>query len=900
MSLYPFKEGLITKTACWFALAFSCGTVCADVQRPSIWVSKEDRAGVLDKIENQLWAQSVFQKMKDEVDPYVDRHVDDPDWILGRVPLTWGGENYTDFRWAGTNLVASGKAAHPTVHFIKDRIPRSKEGQSVRHPRLEDVPPFNTHPTWGMKLVNRVTEQKVMVDELDAYMRNVHRSILEKAVDAAVLYWMTGEDQYAAFSADILHLYCRALGPMNSGMNELNDWGIISDAHLLEARWFSNLLPIIYDFISPYVESEKIYDPVTKQRIAFDREQAQDVFRKYIRLVLERGIIDCNWVVFESSSLVNNALALDDPNERQQYMNYFLSQDTPSQQSMKTFMSFYTQDAVWFETPSYADSVNVFLAYLFNVVDRHDPDRNVVKNYYPVLFDAIHAWPRYQFPNGDFPLFGDSRRQVAAYPFTFEMMYHLAVRRKMPAEQARIAFVLKGLIRDGQYERSSYEKKRYVYTRPLQLLWFEPMLEGDCVPVELPRTDGLNHAGLVLQRNAENAENGLMVWLGGAHHVHAHANGINMELYGLGEVVGVDAGHGAYASEMQNQYYRLYAAHNTVIVNNASRGKGGWENIGQETVQMVSMEPPPRKKAVSPDCSFATTVFTNWHGQPVQHALQQRTIALIRTTPTTGYYVDVFRSRAEDGEQFHDYLYHNIGDSLQLMGNFDPQPAPDWFGGDIGDVYRQPGTRWFEPVSSSGKTAHSVSAVFNMVLGGKPARTQVWFPAGVEREYAAVWAPPSQYVPQLYRQAKTPTLVVRKSGEAWDEPFVAVYEVFRENPGASVEEALLHPLSNELSMLQVESKTPAGQERQRIFFSDHKHAVYTDGTVSFKGRFAVCSEVDGELDYIYFGDASSIEIMGWRVAFKDGMPGALNISFKEGPPTVVSEREVLVEKTPGP
>ncbi len=113
-----------------------------------------------------------------------------------------------------------------------------------------------------------------------------------------------------------------------------------------------------------------------------------------------------------------------------------------------------------------------------------------------------------------------------------------------------------------------------------------------------------------------------------------------MELYGAGEVVGAEAGKGIYTSEIHKQYYRLYAAHNTVIVNNASRGQGGWIGIGQDTVQVVAAEPMPRAEAVSPECSFATTAFTNRYGADARPAEQQRTMALIRTTPTTGYYVD--------------------------------------------------------------------------------------------------------------------------------------------------------------------------------------------------------------------------------------------------------------------
>ncbi len=244
--------------------------------------------------------------------------------------------------------------------------------------------------------------------------------------------------------------------------------------------------------------------------------------------------------------------------------------------------------------------------------------------------------PRYQFPNGEFVRFGDSHRRLEEDVYSYEMMNRLATEHNRTDAQRRAAGAILRLIDEGKYDRSKYERQTYVYTRPLKWLWFEPELNGEMIPVVFPRTDSLAHAGLILQRNAEDAENGMMCWQGGAHHVHAHATGMNMELYGLGNVVGAEGGRSVYGSEIHTQYYILYAAHNTVIVNNASRGSGGLAELGQDTVQVVSAEPAPRTSAVSPECSFATTVFTNLYGADVKKAEQQRTMALIRTTPTTG------------------------------------------------------------------------------------------------------------------------------------------------------------------------------------------------------------------------------------------------------------------------
>jgi hypothetical protein len=862
--------------------------------RPVIWVHDSNRAAVLEKIETQPWAREIFERMRAEVDPLADRHVNDPAWILSRVQLTWSGPNYTDFRMEGGELVQSGHAAHPTVRFMQGRMPRSPDGNSVEVPDFAEIPPFNPHPTGGMKLLDRTTGKRVMVPYIDRYLRDIQRPMLELAVDSSVLYWLTGDKKYAAFSADILSLFCEALAPMNTNPEDAFNWGLISNNHLLEARWFSNLFPIIYDFVSPYIEHHLIYDPVAKVRRPFNRERAQEVFRKYIHLALDKGILNCNWVVFESSSLVNSALALDDPAERAKYMDYFLYTDTEHQQSMKTFMTFFTEDDFWFESLSYGDETITFLTYLFLIAERQYPELKLLDKY-PVLFDAIHVMPRYQFPNGESVRFGDSHRDMPEDPYSYEMMNRLAKLYGNADAQRRAEGALHRLIADGAYDRSAAEPQRYVYTRPLKLLWFEPALDGEAIALEHPRTDTLAHAGLILQRNAEDAESGMMIWQGGAHHVHAHATGMHMELYGKGEVVGAEAGKGSYPSEIHQQYYRVYAAHNNVIVNNASRGQGGWIDIGQDTVQVVSAEPAPRTEAVSPECSFATTSFVNLYGADARQAQQQRTIALIRTTPTTGYYVDVYRSRAAETNQFHDYLYHNLGSKLQLTGDFDLQPAPDWFGSDIGDEYRQPGTRWLEEGLSTGLTTNAVKATFRATLNGS-VRTRVWFPAGAEREVVSVTAPPTLEAPSPYDRTDTPVVIARRTGEAWNRPFEAVYQVYRAEEGASVRDVRRLDAPAGLSVLQIEGWTPAGEERQTVFAADREVAGFANDELSFKGRFAVLSEVNGEPEYIYLGDAVSASFKGWAVSFADGKSGAADIRFKNGIPEMNSRKKVTVTK----
>ena len=49
-------------------------------------------------------------------------------------------------------------------------------------------------------------------------------------------------------------------------------------------------------------------------------------------------------------------------------------------------------------------------------------------------------------------------------------------------------------------------------------------------------------------------------------------------------------------------------------------------------------------------------------------------------------------------------------------------------------------------------------------------------PEGVDREYTKTLAPPSRDVRNGYTEKNTQVMVIRQEGEAWDSPFVVIYE----------------------------------------------------------------------------------------------------------------------------
>jgi hypothetical protein len=160
--------------------------------------------------------------------------------------------------------------------------------------------------------------------------------------------------------------------------------------------------------------------------------------------------------------------------------------------------------------------------------------------------------------------------------------------------------------------------------------------------------------------------------------------------------------------------------------------------------------------------------------------LQQRTNSIIRTSPTTAYYFDIFRSKGKTINNYHDYIYHNIGDTLELKfadNTCIPLHASEKYATDI--TGSNTGWKFFKNVESSTVTNKAIEATFKLNTVNK--YMHVFMPAGINREYATAKALYTKGVMHGYDQKKTPVLAVRQYGEAWNKAFVAVFEPAEQN-----------------------------------------------------------------------------------------------------------------------
>lgn len=816
------------------------------IARPLIWATAADRAPILAKIEKQPWARIVFDAMKARVADAVAQHGRDPDAFLRGLPFV---------------RPATDPSRHPTFALIGGNMASETEGRR------------------GHSL----------------------QRFLHVGTDCAVLFYLTGDEAYARCAADILHASAEALVQMPRNETTAAGGIVYPGDVLYEARAVGAQLPIIYDFLHPWLmRGAQVHSVVTRAPVAFNPVNVQRVFRAYARLIIEHGQINSNHPVLEMPCLALNALAVDDPAERADLLSYLTTKDTPHQDSLKKVMTVFAEaGGIWPESFQYSAGVSARVTYLAALLRRQSPPAISLEGFGAFPLSLVRLTD-FRFPNGDNIRFGDGpRRQGQPYD-ACEIAYALAVREGDVALQRTFGAILNLGISEGRYDRArphGYTGGAESYQGPLQLLWFAPEIAGKMEAPAPRTTDVLPFAGAVLQRNlspTRDPARALMAVVSGASFVHSHASGMALELYGAGHVLGANAGKGTYTTDEHENHRRLFAAHNGVIVNGASRSAGGWVDLGIDTVRPVALEPAAGAAPVSPRHSFSLTHFEDNLGGGAK-AQQERLVGIVRTSEATGYYVDVFRSRAPAPGQYHDYLYHNIGDSVALAddaaaplalaeapGRFAPAPDAKW---SRNRSYLFPGWHGFNSVQASAPFAGGVVARFEAAkLAPVSAAMRLFFPGAEGREYARALAPITKEAPDAYVKSPTPVLVIRQRGEAWTRPFAVIYEPTVSSGSSSsgaIQSVTALTQRGEFCGFKIALVIAGHARTDYILALPTAESVFeeTGLGLAFRGRYAVASADErGECSSLYIGEGAHLRLRNRELS-------AVNAAYAEFSPS---------------
>lgn len=804
------------------------------LDRPIIWASDADRDSMLNRIEQYDWAATVMTKAKSVVDSKVNAHISNPASILATIPAFAADDN---------------------------------------------------------------------LSEADASSANGgHAKVTLYASYSAMLYYLTQEEKYAQFSADIVSYYIDAM------VDVPVDKMAASGAYFYDTRTTYGHFAIAYDFIYDFLNKAgtQVYVESTGQKVAFDNTKAQRMIEKLASNALQEhsgadkhGKTVSNHPILSAPGTLFCIMAVDDDTERERLFNVFWEVGTSHQNSFKnTILPMFGDQGIWPESLSYSFMPGVTM--VLNTIDRYKPEMNVVKDYKYIL-EGNFLFDYLRMPSRYFVRYGDSKRKSDQTATLYRYALDIATRHGYEDIEAKAKVALRQSYNaSGGYTPSVSTSTFNAFSAFPHLFWGVPVpdqVEGS-IDFDKP-TVIIKHAGLALQRNhvdVNNKKYGLCGIIGGAHYVHSHVTGITMELYGQGYAMGPGGGLPGSLAErnipIHTDYFRLYAGNNTVIVNGTSRGlqPGSWKNdayVWMNTTTNIAAEPKHLQDPLSKNFSFATQFLDD----NVNNCDQQRTLSTIRTSPTTAYYFDMFRSKSNGTNKYHDYVYHNIGDEVHIMdtedGIVDVSPTTK-YQSYYNDPVKSPGWRFFEDTEHTDTTDQAINIRFDLNDFGK--YMHLLTPAGVDRQYTKAKGPASREAEGDYIDKKTPLVAIRQAGEAWNKPFVHIYE-----PSSSATSSVIeveHLYQGEIIVgARVLSEIDTKTVEDYIFClpTAASEVNLPDQGIYFKGRFAVVryeQDVAAAQTTLYIGEGDSLTYGSFTLSGGDVRKG---LKVEEGAPSYASQ-----------
>ena len=847
-------------------------------------------------------ARDIIERAEAELAPYLERVRTDPEWMASRLQMYWKS-HATEIYNRGDSFDHAGGPAAPVATV---RFPGSRNSTTVyRAPKLEDIPPFEDE-TKGVLVVNGSLSghplEWASPSKTGWVIDVINRDILHYAQNAAQLAWLTGNEEYARFAFTIFDTYMRGIDArnepidLNHGFSQ-NIYGMSSFEVIQEG--VLQTLATTYDFL---------YD--------FNRRSHPDAlpvyasaFRKWIAVTIHNGVPFNNWDLFKARLVVSVALVLEDNSAysnhqgAQYFLDQILNEDATRQWSLRKLATrgFDPVTGIWFESPGYSMDVTNNFITLLNTLDQAI-GTDLLKDI-PIVGKAVYSMAQYAFPNGLTVAWGDSHYGPISTSAACQMVLN-AQRHHRPEQEVLFTSMVYQLnLLNGKADTSEGSLCRGDRSG-LDALFDRTALKLDPTVPPLKPSDLLTatfsapSVSYFVQRNGLDPKTALMISEAGSLGNHQHANGISMELYGFGLPLAPDAGIGSsYFNSDYAEYYSQFPAHNTVAVD----GISAYPTMKSHHGFTVNDAFPPSgdKHGIDSPITFSDVSFV----EPETQADQRRVMSIIRTSPTTGYYLDIFRSRRRDHQDLkHDYFFHGLGQTLDIADeNGKPllqTPTKELtFANEELVAYDY----LYDKHAVASSTAYRAS--YTLKLPNQPERElHLWLAGEAHRQLFSVLAPPQRslgdVVPETLNSLPMRTLVLRQSGEAWDHPFISIVEPADSSHPASVE--------------RVQDKTPAeapkgvvvlrvdsrGGIQQWIFNSDEQSLTITTSDHTFQGDYGVLSTAEKEISLFLgsgqlLGDASvTISLQKTGSAFVEHRDGGWTGSLTE--PGLLTIAEPLV------
>lgn len=711
-------------------------------------------------------------KLKAKIENVMSQVDKQPDWLYSRLQMFWK-TNASDVFVNGEAFAHPGgeRAAEPTVKYNGTR---GFESQYNR-PKLEDLVPYDDDEQGNVTYVNKVTGkmEKTSPAKTGCNIAGVNRYIVGIARDAARIYAATGDMRYGQMAAKVFDVYMKGIAYRNVPID-------LNHGHQQTLVGMTTFEVIHEDVIN---ELTQMY-PLIKNLVKDDQAVIEAGFKKWAENIIANGVPHNNWNLFQADFIVKIALVLQDNQAyadgkgKQYYLDYIVNQNSIRQWSMNKLIDFGfdAKSKTWYESPGYSTTVLSSICDFANMLDeKAGIDLFKLR---PILTEAVKTSAEYLFPNRMIAGFGDTHPgylntggidQVLKYATRHKnknLISEMNLLKNAVAPQAPIS-----------------EIEAYTST-----LFYAP------------------NVSWIAMRSGMDKQHDLMASVNASLGNHQHSNGISLELYGKGYVLGPDAGIGRtlYSGLDYLEYYSQMPAHNTVVVDGVSSYPVMMSQHAFKVVASypeVSKDQPASKKFSEKKLSFQKdselkdkiTYATVSFIEPETQAQQQRTTAIVKTSAKGGYYIDVFRSKKkEGGDKNHDYFYHNLGQEMKVMDAASGQPLDmkpteelAFAGGHLyaySYIYDKKSAEMQNSVKTQFVTKILDDKVVEAMDGQREITMTMWMKKDENRTIFQALSPVNleyERMPnQPYKVDEQPvlTFVARQKGEAWNHPFVCVYE----------------------------------------------------------------------------------------------------------------------------
>ena len=711
-------------------------------------------------------------KLKVKIENVMSQVDKQPDWLYSRLQMFWK-TNASDVFVNGETFSHPGgaKAAGPTVKYNGSRSTASQ----YNRPKLEDIIPYDDDEQGSVTYISRATGkmEKTSPAKTGCNLAGVNRQIITIARDAARIYAATGDMRYGQMAAKVFDVYMKGIAYRNVPID-------LNHGHQQTLVGMTTFEVIHEDVINELTQMYPLIKPLVKD----DQAVIEAGFKKWAENIIANGVPHNNWNLFQADFIVKIALVLQDNQAyadgkgKQYYLDYIVNQNSIRQWSMNKLIDFGfdSNSKTWYESPGYSTTVLGSICDFANMLDEK-AGIDLFKQR-PILTEAVKTSAEYLFPNRMIAGFGDTH---PGYLNTggINQVLKYATRHKN-----------KNLISEMNLLKNAVAPKAPIseieaYT---STLFYAP------------------NVSWIAMRSGMDKQHDLMASVNASFGNHQHANGISLELYGKGYVLGPDAGIGRnlYSGLDYLEYYSQMPAHNTVVVDGVSSYPVMMSQHAFKVVASypeVSKEQPASKKlsewklsgdnalSLKDKMTYATVSFI----EPETQAQQQRTTAIVKTSGKGGYYVDVFRSKkVEGGDKIHDYFYHNLGQEMKVMDaasgeSLDMKPTEElaFAGGHLyaySYIYNKVSAEMQNSIKTQFVTKIQDDKVVEAMDGQREITMTMWMKKDENRTIFQALSPANleyERMPnQPYKVEDQPvlTFVARQQGEAWTHPFVTVYE----------------------------------------------------------------------------------------------------------------------------